>query len=337
MPHRRQLPPAGPYPTGEPFSPPAGQLGEGGAIGNYFSFYLWRAVMQQAARHRYWMRGAAIAYGMACCLFLSFFVVLAMASLGSSAETFLLKVITQWLPASPETIRNLVSQTASKWTTSHRWWLLVISGGLGIGLWLKVIGSLQQVIRSDGDLASHLVPSFRQRTLTVLVAVIVAGLLLLAIGFISMTLPEGIKSAIAAPTAMNWVKRLLVHALRWSLALSTIALMFGLLYRASQKPSAAPVPVLPGTLFTTALWLMACIGLKIHIGSLADQHWLYGLFSTVLFCLVGLYCCVTGLLLGGQYNKLIQRYFPQLRSRQVNIPPPPPAFESFTIERRHPR
>lgn len=335
---RRQLPPD-PYQSQYllPPTPAPVQTGSPWALGNYFSFYLWHGLMQQAARHRYWMKGAAIAYGVACCLFLSFFVLLAAASLGTAVEGLLLKIMTQWLPVSTETIRSLVAQTAADWQASHKWWLLVISGGIGLGLWLKVIGSLQQVIRSDGDLASHLVPSLRQRTITVLVALSSAGLLLVACGFLSIALPTAMGDAIATPTVMNWFKRLLVNALRWSLALSTIALTFGLLYRASQKPSAQAVPILPGTLFATAFWIATCIVLRVHIGSLANQHWLYSLFSTVILCLFGLYLCILGLLLGGQYNKLIQQYYPQMRSRQVNIPPPPPAFDSFTIERRHHR
>ncbi|NER80096.1 MAG: hypothetical protein F6K42_11045, partial [Leptolyngbya sp. SIO1D8] len=49
-------------------------------LGHYFSLVIWRSLMQEASRYRYWIWAAAIAYGLGFCLLLGFFVLLAAAT-----------------------------------------------------------------------------------------------------------------------------------------------------------------------------------------------------------------------------------------------------------------
>jgi uncharacterized BrkB/YihY/UPF0761 family membrane protein len=302
------------------------------SLGGYFSFDIWRTLWQQAARHRYWIKGAAIAYGIACALLLGFLTLVTAATLKPALQTALLSHLALWFPTWSPPITELVTQITAEWPTGHRWSVLIASSSLGLGIWLKVTGLTQQIIRSDGDLASHLVPSMRQRLITVLVAIASASLALLAIGVVVMALPQGHGTGV--PTSLGLGKRLLIQMLRWCLALSTIALAFGLLFRSSQKSASRALPILPGTVLATLLWLTTSILFKRHITALTDQHWLWSVGSTLTFSLLGLYICTLGLLLGGQYNKLMHRYFPKPRSRPTGSLPPPPSFESFTIQKR---
>ena len=300
-------------------------------LGRYFNLGLWRTVMQQASRHRYWTKGAAISYGIACSLLLGFLALVMAAALKPAFQSAFSTGLTLWLPTWAEPIISLINQIIAEWSLFHRWLLVSVSGGLATGIWLKVVGFSQHIIRSDGDLASHLVPSIRQRFITVLVALVSVSLTLLSIGFVLMTLPNSGDSEIAA-TPLIFGQRLFTQTLRWCLALSTITLVFGLLYRCSQKSSARATPVLPGTVLATLFWLLTGVIFKSHLASLANQHWLWSMCSTLVLSFLGLYLCILGLLLGGQYNKLIHRYFPGFR--QSSNQPPPPSFESFTIQKR---
>jgi len=289
--------------------------------------------MQQAARHRYWLKGAAIAYGITSCLLISSFMVVAAASLWPAIAQGVTGSLQRWLPELSAPLAAIATEMSTEWRLDHRWWLFLISTAFSLGLWLKVVGLSQQIIRSDGDLASHLIPTLRQRLITALVAAVTAALTLLAVGVVLFTLPEGLQTS-AEVSIVGLLRHLLAQALRWSLAASTIALCYGLLYRSSQKSSARALPVLPGTVFATVLWLLVSGLFKRHLNTLADHHWLFSAGSTLTLGLVGLYICTLGLLLGGQYNKLVNRYFPVVRSPSPQTPQPPPSFDSFTIQKR---
>lgn len=332
LPHR-SLPPGPPPPYSQPL-PPSPEPPAKRTIGSYFSLALWRTLLQQAARHRYWMKGAAIAYGTTLSLLLGFLALLSLSALKPAIQASLLSGMAlgfaDWV--SPLTI--LTNEIATEWSLFHRWLLLLVSTLIGIGSWLKVTGLTQQIIRSDGDLASHLVPTLRHRLITLLMAAVSAALTMLAVGLMLMTVSSG-TVAIAPRSLMEWGQHLLIHALRWCLAISTIALAFGLLYRSSQKAAAKAMPILPGTGLAALLWLVTWIVLKGHLASLSDQHWLWQITSTLALALLGLYVSTLGLLLGGQYNKLINRHYPNgARSRRTGPRPPAPSFESFTIPKR---
>mgnify|MGYP001792885760 FL=1 len=335
LPPYRQFPPQPPEPSPATTyqlppattSPPVKRT-----AGSYLNLSLWRALLLQAARHRYWLKGAAIAYGIACCLLFGGLAVLATATLNESVSLFITVGLTQWLPDLAPTVRTLVTQTQTEWQLWHRWGLLLVTASLGLSLWLKVVGLAQQIIRSDGDLASHLVPSLRQRLTTIMVAGVSAGLTLLALGCVLMALPASLQGATESPL-FNLVQRLFAQVLRWCLTASTMALVFGLLYRTSQKSSARATPILPGTVFATSIWLLTAGVFRLQLGSVMNHHWLYSMMSIVLLSQLVLYCCTMGLLLGGQYNKLVHRYFPQSRSHQAAAQVPPPSFDSFTIQK----
>jgi membrane protein len=297
---------------------------------------LWRTLWQQAARHRYWMKGAAIAYGIALSLLLGALTLVAIVALRPALQAPFVAQIAVWFPDWSGPVNGLFNGVIAEWSPIQRWLLLIVGATTGTALWLKVTGLTQQIIRSDGDLASHLVPTVRHRLMTVLVAIASASLTLLAIGLVLMSLPgQPPGAAIAAPSLWHFTQRMVVQILRWGLASSTVALVFGVLYRSSQKSSAKALPILPGTLFATMLWLFTCVFFKWHLATLAEQHWLWSVCSTLTLTLMGLYLSTLGLLLGGQYNKLIHRYYPVSRSRKVVPAAPPPSFESFTIQKRH--
>ena len=323
-------------PTGYQTPPNPAQHSFQQIVGSYFSSSVWKWVGQYSIQHHYWMRAAAIAYGIAFCILLSFLALLAGASLSADVKTAIIATLTQWDLINPEVIGNLITQTATEWKASHRWVLLVTTSVIGMSLWLKIVGMAQQILRITSTRDAFATISIRQRLSTTLLALVSALLLLLAHGFVFVTLPNGFSEAIADATVWNTGKRLIIQGLRWSLAFSTVSLMFGLFYRASLQFSARTQPLLPGALMATILWSALSILFKTHLSTVSNHHWLYGAFSTITLLMLGLYLNAMGLLVGGCFNTVLSHYLPKLRSRTqyLGTPPPPPSFESFTIQRR---
>lgn len=282
------------------------------------------------------MQAAALAHGVSFCLLLGFFALLAAASLSSQLKTVILLGLTQWNPASTERINNLITQTAIAWQPLHYWLLLAFSGVLALGLWLKVVGVAQRIIQTAGQSASYSPISIQQRLGTLLLALTSGLLLILAYGLVFAALPDRTDTAIAPATIWIVGQRFFIQGLRWSLALSTVSLMVGLFYRFSFKATAHPQPILPGTVLTTLFWSLPSVLLKVQVSAWQNHHWLYSLFSTITIILIALYLNTIGLLLGGQFNVLVGHHFSGVRSRSQHrvSPPPPPSFDSFTIQRR---
>ena len=304
-------------------------------MGYYFNPLLWQWGVQYATRYRYWMRSAAIAYGMLLCLLLSGVALLASASLSLDVQTALIEGLVKWSPMGGDTLNAAVDQMAVDWQLSHRFWLLLLSAGCACGLWLKLVGTIQQTLRITGQRDGWVAISLRQRLSTVLLASIGAVLLGLAYGIVFVALPVGVEAAIADPTVWNLGKNLILQGLRWSLAFSTMALLLGLLYRMSLQFPAQSQPLLPGAMIATGCWTVLSIALKVHVSTLPNHHWLYGILSTVALVLVSLYVSMVGLLMGGCFNLLLSYYLPQPKPRSRFLgAPPPPSFDSFTIERR---
>lgn len=303
------------------------------AFGRYLSLSAWKLLLRHAIQYRYWMRAAAIAYGFAFCLLLSFFGLLAATSIDPEFLRQVATRLTQWGIPNVDVINTLVAQTANDWQPRQRWFMLIASSLFGLSLWLKMVGAAQQILRENEQQGILPIPSLRQRLTTLFLAVVTIFLLLLAYGFVFVTLPHA-----SEPTATNltlWAsgKYLATRGLRWSLAFSTIALMFGLFYRLSLTPAAVFQPILPGTVVAAIIWTGVAVGLKIHMASVLSHHWLYSIVSTVTLILFSIYLETVGLLLGGRFNTLMKYYVPQPRSN-VRALPPAPSFDSFTIQRR---
>jgi hypothetical protein len=277
------------------------------------------------------MKGAAIAYGTAFSSLVGGWAMVALLTLKPPLQEPVLSGMEMGLTAGIPTLTNLITELATL-PTLHRWGWLIGGGLVSSGIWLKVIGLTQQIIRSDGDMASHLIPTLKHRLITIGMAIVYASLSLLAMGLILSTLPD--LSVGAPPSFVTTSQQILMQGLRWGFAVSTMALATGMLYRSSQKSSAQALPILPGTFMATLVWLITWMALKEQFTGLGPQHWLWQL-GTVLICGgIGLYATTLGVLLGGQYNKLIAHYVPPSpRSSRNAGSPPPPSFESFTIQK----
>jgi len=284
-------------------------------------------------RHGDWMRAAAIAYGLVCCGLLGSLALLAAMALSPRLQAGGMAVIGQWMPQGGVPLEALVSQLATEWPDAHRWSLLVVPGGIAIALWLKGVGATQHGLRTVNAQTAPTHIALSQRLGTVALAVGAAGLLALAYGILFAQLPPTTDSL--PESFMTWGKQTLTHGLRWSLALSTIALLCGLVYRSSGRPTRAPRPILPGTLLATVIWGGWAVLLKLHIAALPTHHWLFAILSTLAVGLLASYGSIIGLLSGGRLNRLVGHGVTPLRSPPP--PPPPPSFESFTIQRRSDR
>lgn len=323
---------AGPYPEGYPATvvqPPSQEA----SWVRYLYPTLWRSLLQTMTHRRHWLQAAAIAYGHLLCLLLAFFVLLSAVSLLPEGPSLLTQAGRHFGPAGIGVLRDLSTQLATDWPSSHRWLLLLVCSVAGLSLWLRGVGLLQQALRISPGSGTAI--SLRQRLNTALVAGGSLLLLLLAYGLAFAIFPAVGDPAAAPPESLGWGRRLVVEGLRWSLVLSTVALMFGLFYRLSLRTAKGTLPILPGTLLAMGIWAIFPIAVKVYAPVLSASHWLYGAVGTVAIVHIGLYVSVVGLLAGGTLNGLVTQSLPgRSRNSRYSALPPPPSFESFTIHRR---
>lgn len=304
----------------------------------YFSFSLWRLLLQQVTYHRDWMRAAAMAHGFLFCIGLGSLSLLLGMTLSPELKTIVSTGLMHWRPAILSLTTSAITQTMTEWASSQRLWVTIVSGGTTVSLWLKLIGATQHILRETRPGTPPTPVSLRQRLNTVLIAGITLLLLGFVVGLAFPALLERSEAAIAASNYWERGQKLLAHALRWSLAISSLSLMFGLLYRFSLSRPIKVQPILPGTVLATVVGIGLIGLLKLHFSSVSTQHWLYAALSTVLVVLGGLYCFVLGGLMGARFNILVKYHIrnhqPSPSSTALTAPP---SFESFTIKRRSDR
>ncbi|MEM0981571.1 MAG: YhjD/YihY/BrkB family envelope integrity protein, partial [Cyanobacteria bacterium P01_H01_bin.58] len=288
--------------------------------------------------HRDWMRAAAMTHGFLFCIGLGSLSLLMGMTLNPEFNTLVSTGLTHWRPDVGLPITSFITQTMTEWTPLQRMWVSIVGGGTTVSLWLKLIGTTQHILRETRPGTPPAPASLRQRLNTVLIASITLLLLGFVVGLAFSALIESTEAAIAASSYWQQGQKALAHFLRWSLAISSLSLMFGLLYRFSLSRPIKVQPILPGTVLATVVG-MGLIGLlKLHLSGVATQHWFYTALSTMLVVLGGLYCFVLGGLMGARFNILVKYH---IRNHQ---PSPlstaltaPPSFESFTIKRRSDR
>lgn len=323
------------------FYPPPSAVSQPGwqqIFRQYLNVSLWRLLLQQVTHHRDWMRAAAIAHGFLFCVCLGGVSLLMGMTLSNEFKSAVLTGLMPWRPDVVSLMQAVVTQTIAEWTPTQRMGVSIVGGGTTVSLWLKLIGATQHILRETRPGTFPTSASLRQRLNTVLIAGMTLLLLSLVVGLAFPALPNDAETAIAASNYWEQGQQALAHVLRWSLVISSLSLMFGLLYRFSLSRPIPVQPILPGTVLATMVGI-GLIGLfKLHLSTLSTQHWLYGVLSMMLFTLGGLYCLVLGGFMGARFNILVKYHIrnhqPSLSSKALTAPP---SFESFTIKRRSDR
>lgn len=303
---------------------------------------LGRSLLQVMADQGYWTQAAAMVFGLIVGLLLAFFALVALACLQPEFEALMVTVSRHWSPEAGALMGTLIQHTNSQWTPVYQWLLLSLSGGTALCLWLMGIHWMQQSLQAAFRLLAKPTTrrpfSLRQRVRISFIAIVSALLLLLAYGLVFMALPSTPTTTASTTDPAVWSRGhgWLLQGLRWSLALSSVALTLGLFYRLCPTCPAKMQPILPGTVLATGCWAVLPCLLKGHLQALSQYHWLYGTLGTALLVQGGLYLTILGVLMGGIYNALIDqpRLDPRSQLQPAKPLPPPPSLESFTIHRR---
>ncbi|MGB3201997.1 MAG: hypothetical protein WBA99_13930 [Nodosilinea sp.] len=283
----------------------------------YGNGHLWQEVWIQAARSRWAEVAAAIA----------FLWLLGLLGLG-----FVLLHLEQY-PALPLPIGALhlahglrTSLTIAAVDASNRVgrWLL---GLLGLGAWLCLVAGSQKLIQ----LVAIVYGSSSSRNGTWRTRLLPWGLTLLGLGLTGLVF-NLIAETTAEPGLMAGVWRLG----RWAIALASVALGLGLVYRLAPRRWVPGLPLWPGARLVLGLGLLG-LGLRAWgVAWLERQGFAYELLLALSLNLGTIYGLILLVPLGAQVNLSTLRWRSAPSRPWGRQPPPttPPSFESFKIKRR---
>lgn len=66
---------------------------------------------------------------------------------------------------------------------------------------------------------------------------------------------------------------------------------------------------LPGALFTACAWQLISFVFSIYLDIFKGFSSMYGSLTTIILLMLWLYMCMYAILLGGEVNALLERYF----------------------------
>lgn len=285
----------------------------------YGNSRLWRELWRQAARSRWAEMAAAIAFLWLLGLLGLSFVLLHLEQhqaplLPPGAGQLALGVQTSLAIAPVDGNANLLG----------RWGL----GLLGLGAWLCLVAGSQKLIQLVAVVyggSSTRPVNWRTRLLPWGVT-----LLGLALSGLVLSLMGGTAGPQPGLAAQIW------QLVRWAIALASIAVGLGVVYRFAPRRWAPSLPLWPGVRLVLLLGLVG-LGLR-HWGLtwLADQELAYGLLLSLGLNLWALYGLILLVPVGAQVNLSALRHRGTVgRSWEIPpSPPTPPSFESFKINRR---
>lgn len=290
-----------------------------------------RAVMQNALQQRFFNRAAELAY-------LALFILCTGAfSLAVAIATFpwLRRVFTPWVPTPTAPwpldalLPNLVHQV------------------LPANLPLLGLGGLLFAVTTTAAMATLLAglepkiptppPRPRWRTLLLASGLTVNSLVLLT-GAIALRLFHQGKWPTHLPAGEGlWPGGVLSlgRFLSGPLAVGLVIFAIALVYRFGPRRYPRQHPWIPGAALTTLIWWALVTIPRFYGAALTAMAPLYGAIAQGLTLLLGLYLGCLTLLLGAQVNQVVGQRLSSRRPHPPGSQPrvPPPAFDSFTIQR----
>lgn len=90
--------------------------------------------------------------------------------------------------------------------------------------------------------------------------------------------------------------------IRWVIPLTTMLLVFLLLYRFTPNRRLSFREIVPGAIFATAGWAMSSMGFSYYVNNFARYAQIYGSIGGIIVLLVWLYISSIVILLGGEIN-----------------------------------
>ncbi|MBE9108783.1 hypothetical protein IQ273_05050 [Nodosilinea sp. LEGE 07298] len=291
-----------------------------GSLTIYGNGRLWREVWLQAARSRWAEVAAAIAF-----LWLLGLLGLSFVLLHLEHYQALPLPSGVWQLAHGLSTSLAIAPVDASANFLGRWEL----GILGLGAWLCLVAGSQKLVQ----LVAAVYGSGSIRPVNWRTRILPWGITLLGLGLAGLVLSLIGGATVSQPGLAAQIWRLG----RWAIALASIALGLGVVYRLVPRRWAPGLPLWPGVRLVLLLGLVG-LGLRYWgLTWLAGQNIAYGLLLTLGLNLGALYGLILLVPVGAQVNLSALRHRGPV-SRPWGMPPPPttpPSFESFKINRRH--
>ncbi len=109
----------------------------------------------------------------------------------------------------------------------------------------------------------------------------------------------GSRLALEAGVLMIW------NWLQWPLALALVTAGFALIYRFGSAERSTKIPILPGALLGSVLWLAASFLFSLYITYFGNFNQTYGSIGALIVVLLWLKLSAVSLLFGEQYNAVL--------------------------------
>lgn len=133
-----------------------------------------------------------------------------------------------------------------------------------------------------------------------------AGLLIVASFFVFVVF-QASGTKIADKMGLGGVGAALLPLVRWPLAIVTILLASGIIYRVAPNTRLSLRRILPGTVLFTAVWLIATELFGLYIAHSTSYNSTYGTLGGVVILLVWFYLTAFVLLVGAELNAVLEQ------------------------------
>ena len=103
---------------------------------------------------------------------------------------------------------------------------------------------------------------------------------------------------------LGWLAAFIAEVLRWTVAIGTVMLALGLLYRygPNRRGMARAKWISPGAVAATLLWALATWAFTVYLQNFANYNKIYGSLGAVIVLLLWLYISAFVCLLGAALN-----------------------------------
>jgi membrane protein len=98
--------------------------------------------------------------------------------------------------------------------------------------------------------------------------------------------------------------------LQWPVVFTLVATALALVYYIAPDVQQRLIWIMPGSVFATAVWLLASLGFKWYVSEFANYQKTYGAIGGVMVALLWLYVSGHAILMGAEMNAVIEHASP---------------------------
>lgn len=98
---------------------------------------------------------------------------------------------------------------------------------------------------------------------------------------------------------------IVAELVRWAVALGSLVMAFGLLYRYGPNGEVSQAWITPGSITVVLLWLAASAGFTVYVSNFASYNEIYGSIGAVMAMMMWLYITAYLIMLGAAMNRAI--------------------------------